>query len=93
MDSENSIGTASSPTIARRRRNTEGSETSDDVEKTIDRQRSFSCTKLKQHVEIFNFSSKLGDRTVHCGKCVGMYMSYDVYGNCLRTFIAYLLDP
>ena len=63
----------SSPTTGRRRKNTEGSEVSDDVEKPIDRQRSFSCTRLKQQVEIFNFISKLGDRAVYCGKCVGMY--------------------
>ena len=70
-DSENNITIGSSPT--RRRKNTESSETSDEVEKSSDRRMSFSCTKLKQKVEIVNFSSKLDDRSIYCGKCVGMY--------------------
>ena len=61
------------PASGRRRRNTESSESYDDMEKPLDRQRSFNCTKLKQQVEIVNFASKHGDKAVYCGRCIGIH--------------------
>ena len=87
------MAAASSPTTGRRRKNTDGSEVSDDVEKPVDRQRSFSCTRLKQHVEIFNFISKLGDRAVYCGKCVGMYavsVIYKAYNKHIQSILFHI---
>lgn len=65
---------ASPPNSARRRRNTENSESNEDID-TESRHRgrrgSFICSRIKQVVEVVNFSTKGDDRTIHCGKCIG----------------------
>lgn len=73
LESDNGVVLGSSPPVSgRRRKITESSDSYEDLEKPLDHQRSFSCTKLKQQVEIINFILKHGDKPVYCGKCVGM---------------------
>ncbi len=41
------------------------------LESKVRRRESLVCSRVSQQVEIINFSGKLGETVVHCGKCVG----------------------
>ena len=80
IESENGVVLgASPPNSGRRRRNTDNSESNEDID-TESRQRgrrgSFICNRMKQVVEVVNFSTKGDDRTIHCGKCIGKNLLY-----------------
>ena len=69
LESENGAPLGSSPpNSGRRRRN---SDSFCEMEKPLERRRSISCTRVKQKVEVVDFSSKLGGKVVHCGRCIG----------------------
>ena len=80
VEAENGVVLSTSPpNSGRRRRNTENSESNEDIDTEL-RQRgrrgSFICNRIKQVVEVVNFSTKGDDRTIHCGKCIGKNFVY-----------------